>query len=395
MKMRKHLGLLLLFVHIVFSSVVAWCTSGHKDGSGTKKNTARNNRWDMSREITLFQTACIAEMDHFDGELNLTLPSNSHVRDISTLSDKQAFVEEGLHVKPIGVIRSVYKLCVGTPRQGLLAPNARGYVDLFALGNSSPASSVNGLEEYSHIWIIFIFHLNTQAKNASRTIKSKITPPALGGDKVGIYATRTPHRYNPIGMTLCRLDRIEKIDKRNVRLHISGLDLVDGTPVLDIKPHVPVYDSVAGEFAVPHWVERGLSLRRSVTISRAAQRQLEDILTLTPDALHFYGVAHGEKTIADTMEAVLECIRQVLSIDVRSSFQTEKSRSGRFKAERSNRLQVDNDTSERQECTQQLDNLLVHFEVGKIESPTAVVSEKSGAEDLIVVTQIELLSVVD
>jgi tRNA-Thr(GGU) m(6)t(6)A37 methyltransferase TsaA len=351
-----------------------------------------NCRWDATRELILFQSTddFIEEANCFDGAQHSTVHSTKTVRDISTLSESQALMDDGLHVKPIGMIRSIYKLCVGTPRQGLLAPNARGYIDLFTLGNSSPESSVYGLEDFSHIWVVFVFHLNTQSKDASRKIKSKVTPPALGGKKVGIYATRTPHRYNPIGMTLCKLDRIEKVDKRNVRLHISGIDLVDGTPVLDIKPYVPVYDSIFGEFNVPSWVEGGLSLRRSVTISCCAQNQLEDILIQNPDALDFFGVAHGEKTIEETMEAILDCIRQVLSTDVRSSYQTGKSRRGGSKAERSSRLKRGCETSNRH-CTQQIDNLLVHFDVGEVENPTAIVSENSGAEDNILVTKIQHL----
>lgn len=327
----------------------------------------------------------------------------------TTLTDNnQALMDEGLIVKPIGVVRSIYRLCVGTPRQGLLAPNARGCIDLFTLGNSSPVSSVEGLESYSHIWVVFIFHLNTQSENASRRIKSKITPPALGGQKVGIFATRAPHRFNPIGMTLCKLDRIERIDKRNVKLHISGMDLVDGTPVLDIKPYVPVYDSVtpmgkvvSEDVRVPDWVEGGLLLKRSIIVTNAAREELEGILQKDTSALEFYGPDHGEATVEETIEATLECIRQVLRMDVRSSYQTKKSRAGKFKAERSTRLKVDDaseisdeegeaDDQKAAHCTQQVDNLLIHFNVEE-HSPRGSTSENSGAEDTLCVTAIKLL----
>jgi tRNA-Thr(GGU) m(6)t(6)A37 methyltransferase TsaA len=331
-------------------------------------------------------------------------PSNESHKLQSMMSDNQELMEEGLVIKPIGVVRSIYRLCVGTPRQGLLAPNARGCIDLLTLGNSSPLSSVEGLEGYSHIWVVFVFHLNTQSDNSARRIKSKISPPALGGQKVGIFATRSPHRFNPIGMTLCKLDRIERIDKRNVKLHISGMDLVDGTPVIDIKPYVPVYDSitpmgrVGDDVRVPDWVEGGLSLKRSVFVTDSAQDELKAILQKNPNALEFYGPDHGEATIEETLESALECIRQVLMMDVRSSYQTKKSRSGKFKAERSTRLKgatiastkADTNDQEASHCTQQLDNLLIQFDV-KENIPTVSTSENSGAEDTLSVTSIKLL----
>jgi len=349
-----------------------------------------------AKDFVLFQYSgdSMEAMDPFERENHSEMPkSHSEIREISTLTSTDALLEDGLHVTPIGVVRSIYKLCVGTPRQGLLAPSARGYIDLLKLGNSSPVTSVNGLEGFSHIWIVFVFHLNTQSKG-SKKIKSKIAPPALGGEKVGIYATRTPHRYNPIGMSLCKLERIETVDKRNVRIHVSGLDLVDGTPVLDIKPYVPVYDSVIGEVRVPHWVESGLCLRKPVTILESARTQLENILIQDPDTLEFFGPTYGETTIEESMEAVLECIRQVLAIDVRSSYQTEKSRQGKFQAERSSRLSGRVDpvrTLSSTGCSQQIDNLLVHFDVREVENPSTNASENSGAEDIIVVTEIERL----
>lgn len=327
--------------------------------------------------------------------------------DRSTLMDAHSLMEQGLSVKPIGVIRSIYRLCVGTPRQGLLAPNARGCIDLFSLGDSSPAESVDGLEGYSHIWILFIFHLNTQRKNTARNIKSKITPPALGGQRVGIFATRTPHRYNPIGITLCKLDRIEKVGKSEVKLHISGLDVVDGTPVLDIKPYVPVYDSVktssdnADDAHIPPWVAGGLSTKRPVVFSDSAKENLQSILQADPKALEFYGHQVGEQNLDATLDSALECIRQVLAIDVRSSYQTKKSRSGRFQAERSERLKDATAATSSSGiltrangnlCTQQLDNLLIHYQIEEAAGAKRASSENSGAEDEVFVTAIVLLT---
>jgi len=306
-------------------------------------------------------------------------------------------VSDGLLVKPIGRIRSIYRLCVGTPRQGLLAPNARGSIEMAKLGDSNTASSVSGLEGYSHIWVIFIFHLNTKSKDKGTRIKSKIAPPALGGQKVGIFATRTPHRFNPIGITLCRLDNIQVEKKtQKVILRVSGLDLVDGTPVLDIKPYVPVYDSVGQNAAkLPLWVAGGLATKRTVSVSKQARNELEAILVATPNALQFYGPKHGEKTVIDTMDRVLGCIQQVLAIDVRSSFQTKKAREGRFKAERAERIKnmkASGVASVEDICTQQLDNLLIRYKVEEASDLKRSTSQGSGAEDIITVVSVELLS---
>eukprot|EP00339_Tiarina_fusa_P017671 CAMPEP_0117077896 /NCGR_PEP_ID=MMETSP0472-20121206/54909_1 /TAXON_ID=693140 ORGANISM="Tiarina fusus, Strain LIS" /NCGR_SAMPLE_ID=MMETSP0472 /ASSEMBLY_ACC=CAM_ASM_000603 /LENGTH=395 /DNA_ID=CAMNT_0004804389 /DNA_START=75 /DNA_END=1262 /DNA_ORIENTATION=- len=308
-----------------------------------------------------------------------------------------SLADDGLFVKRVGTIRSIYRLCVGTPRQGLLAPNARGCIEMAKLGDASIVDSVSGLEGYSHVWILFVFHLNTQSSRNSKRIKSKIAPPALGGGKVGIYATRTPHRYNPIGITLCKLDSIRVGNKNEVRLEVSGLDLVDGTPVLDIKPYVPVYDSVDGDVRLPHWVAGGLATKRRVEITDQARTELVDILANNPNALQFYGSKFGEATVENTVDYACGCIEQVLAIDVRSSYQTKKSRQGKFQAERSERLRdaVAGETMlplDPDVCTQQLDNLLIQYKVQEAEVRKRATSENSGAEDVVRVISIALMS---
>mmetsp|Transcript_28093 Transcript_28093/g.45617 ORF Transcript_28093/g.45617 Transcript_28093/m.45617 type:complete len:419 (-) Transcript_28093:69-1325(-) len=306
----------------------------------------------------------------------------------------------GIFLKRVGTIRSIYRLCVGTPRQGLLCPNARGCIELEKIGDASSSSSVIGLEQYSHIWIIFVFHLNTKSSNPKR-IKSKISPPALGGKKVGIYATRSPHRYNPIGITLCKIDRIETIPKakhteERVVIHISGLDLVDGTPVIDIKPFVPTYDSVPMDVKLPSWVEGGLATQRNVVIGQDALDDLMAILDKDKNALQFYGHRYGEASVQETVDYAVACIRQVLAIDVRSNFQTKKAREGKFQAERAKRLQgaaADEalDAVVTDVCTQQLDNLLIQYVVDETSNTKRSTSVGSGAEDTVTVVSIKLL----
>merc|ERR1712238_99549 len=115
-------------------------------------------------------------------------------------------------LEPIAVISSIYRLCVGTPRQGLLAPNSRGRIDFFPHRISS--DSITDLDKFSHLWIFFLFHLNTNEKkmkkDKNRQFQAKISPPALGGKKVGIFATRSPHRPNPVGFSLVKIHSIVK-----------------------------------------------------------------------------------------------------------------------------------------------------------------------------------------
>ena len=134
-----------------------------------------------------------------------------------------------INLEPIGYIQSPFKIKFATPRQGGLAPSARAIIKL---NSPTPEGSLQGLEGFSHLWIIFHFHLNTNKK-----IKGKIFPPRLQGKSIGWAATRTPHRPNNIGMTLAK---IESIEGKNI--HVSGIDIVDGTPILDIKPYIDSYD---------------------------------------------------------------------------------------------------------------------------------------------------------
>jgi len=100
---------------------------------------------------------------------------------------------------------------------------------------NNPEHSLVGLDAFSHVWVIFNFHLN---KN--KGIKAKVKPPRLNGLKTGVFSTRSPHRPNPIGLSLAKIESI----KDDV-INLSGIDIVDGTPILDIKPYIPSYDSIS------------------------------------------------------------------------------------------------------------------------------------------------------
>ena len=138
---------------------------------------------------------------------------------------------------PIGVIHSCFGEKFGIPRQAGLAPAARATLEL-----SPPYAmpeAVRGLEEFSHLWLIFVFH-----GIPSGQWQPTVRPPRLGGhQRMGVFATRSPFRPNPMGLSAVRLERIA-INRGRVTLHLSGVDLLDGTPVLDIKPYLPYADGL-------------------------------------------------------------------------------------------------------------------------------------------------------
>jgi tRNA-Thr(GGU) m(6)t(6)A37 methyltransferase TsaA len=137
-------------------------------------------------------------------------------------------------VSPVGIVRSCFKEKFAIPRQPQLAPAARGVLEL--LPPFDQGDAVAGLEQVSHVWLLFLFHQALEDKP-----RLKVRPPRLGGNKsMGVFATRATHRPNGIGQSVVRLEGVEP-----GRLLLSGIDLLDGTPVLDIKPYVPYADSIA------------------------------------------------------------------------------------------------------------------------------------------------------
>jgi len=137
----------------------------------------------------------------------------------------------------IGVIRSPYKEKFAVPRQPGLVKSGGGELHLLAPYNQ--ADAVRGLEAFSHLWVLFIFH-QTMAGGWRPTVR----PPRLGGNaRMGVFATRSTFRPNPVGMSLVELKGI-RCQKDQVILELGSLDLVDGTPVVDIKPYLPFAEAV-------------------------------------------------------------------------------------------------------------------------------------------------------
>lgn len=141
-------------------------------------------------------------------------------------------------MKPIAYIYTDFKTKFGLPRQSGLVKEITGKI-VFEK-EYSIAEAFKGLEDFSHIWILWEF---SQAKK--ETWKPTVRPPLLGGNKrMGVFATRSPFRPNSIGLSCVKLDRIDYDKNLGTVLHVSGCDLMNGTPIYDIKPYLPYCDSV-------------------------------------------------------------------------------------------------------------------------------------------------------
>lgn len=149
-------------------------------------------------------------------------------------------------LNPIGICRSPYTDKFGIPRQARLVTAAEAQIEL--LPPYAREEAFDGLEGFSHVWLLFVFHEDC----LDAGWKPQVRPPRLGGrDKVGVFASRSPYRPNPIGISAVTQHGLER-DGKHLCLRVAGADLLDGTPILDIKPYVPYADAItdaAGGFA--------------------------------------------------------------------------------------------------------------------------------------------------
>lgn len=137
-----------------------------------------------------------------------------------------------MEIKPIAYFRSPVKEKFGLPRQAGLAPDLMGQVVLESDYNASEA--LRGLEGFDYIWLLWGFNLNRSVSHSST-----VRPPRLGGnERIGVFASRSPFRPNPIGLSSVRIEGIN-----GAVITVSGADLADGSPIYDIKPYIPYTDS--------------------------------------------------------------------------------------------------------------------------------------------------------
>ena len=217
-------------------------------------------------------------------------------------------------MKIIARIRNDFPEKFGIPRQSGLVPALQAQI-VFEPAYRNPAA-VKGLEAYSHIWLLWQF------SELRDTWSPTVRPPRLGGNKhVGVFATRSPFRPNPIGLSSVKLERIVLDEKLGPVLLVSGADLLDGTPIYDIKPYLPFTDShpdAAGGFA-DDFVEYGLEVEFPeellAQVPAAKREALLGILRQDPrpsyqhDAERVYGVTFGNQNIRFQVQgAVLRVI---------------------------------------------------------------------------------------
>ena len=234
--------------------------------------------------------------------INIFLKDKSLLNNESENTDKKNN-EDSFTFNSIGTLISCFPEKFSSPRQGNLLELTRGKI---VLKKNIDMHSFDGIENFTYIWIIYVFHLN------QNFLSSKVTPPKFPGDKnnkkLGIFATRTPHRYNPIGLTLCKFNKIEGRE-----IYISCVDMITGTPILDIKPYhhlesVNVFDN---GIKYANWIyDSCLSKKCDVEIKEQALKNIENILEDSDKKLMFY----------DKKEDLIALIKGVLEIDPHSKY---------------------------------------------------------------------------
>ncbi len=143
---------------------------------------------------------------------------------------------------PIGIVRSPFTERAAAPRQATLAGDVAGRIELFP--GRGYEHALEGLDAWEFAWVVFVFHKNVEE---ARGWRGKVLPPR-SGIKRGVFGTRSPHRPNPIGLSAVRIERVD-----GCVVHVRNVDLLDGTPVLDLKPYVAYADAHPG--ARSGWLE--------------------------------------------------------------------------------------------------------------------------------------------
>ena len=145
-------------------------------------------------------------------------------------------MNQSFSMRPIARIRSVFSTKFGVPRQSGLVDSLEATIVFEPEFRN--ADALRGLEGFSHIWLVWVFDQAVR-KDWSPTVR----PPRLGGNvRMGVFATRSPFRPNPIGLSCVKLEGVRLDEKLGPVIDVSGADLVDGTPILDIKPYLPYAD---------------------------------------------------------------------------------------------------------------------------------------------------------
>ena len=224
---------------------------------------------------------------------------------------------EPIQMRPIAHIRSAFPTKFGIPRQSGLARALTAQV-VFEPPYRE-AAALRGLEEFSHIWLIWQFSAAAR-EGWSHTVR----PPRLGGNqRMGVFATRSPFRPNAIGLSAVKLERVELSTPAGPLLHVAGADLMDGTPILDIKPYLPYADSIpdaAGGFAsggAPARLEVACPPELLARVPEGLRAGLLEVLACDPrppyqhDPDRRYGMAFGGVEVSFTVAGGTLTVRDI------------------------------------------------------------------------------------
>ena len=181
-----------------------------------------------------------------------------------------------MEMKVIGHVHSCYGEKFGVPRQPGIVEQAWG--ELVFEPEFQKREALRELEGFSHLWLIFLFH-----QSVKNEWKSTVRPPRLGGnERIGVFASRSPFRPNPIGLSAVKLDEVDLNDGRGPVLRLRGVDLVDGTPILDIKPYIPYADAIPD--AAGGYVNRApesLEVKWQVAAADGLEGQVKQLIEAT------------------------------------------------------------------------------------------------------------------
>ena len=181
-----------------------------------------------------------------------------------------------MEMKVIGHVHSCYGEKFGVPRQPGIVEQAWG--ELVFEPEFQKRETLRELEGFSHLWLIFLFH-----QSVKNEWKSTVRPPRLGGnERIGVFASRSPFRPNPIGLSAVKLDEVDLNDGRGPVLRLRGVDLVDGTPILDIKPYIPYADAIPD--AAGGYVNRApesLEVKWQVAAADGLEDQVKQLIEAT------------------------------------------------------------------------------------------------------------------
>ena len=220
-------------------------------------------------------------------------------------------------MEPIARIHTDFSTKIGVPRQSGLVEALEAEI-IFEPPYREPAA-LRGLEGFSHLWLVWVFH-----QAAGRPWSPTVRPPRLGGNRrMGVFATRSPFRPNPVGLSAVKLAGIEAAGPSGPVLRVRGADLVDGTPILDIKPYLPYADCIpeaSGGFApqpalAPLTVEIPPALLERVPPER--REALEAVLAQDPrpryqaDPERIYGFTFAGLEVRFTVEGERLTVREV------------------------------------------------------------------------------------